>query len=1091
MGEVQVDDLLFDELGKICRVIKISTIQQRDCYQLIFDDGSQIVCDDVHRWAILPPSVLEAQMRKDPDRMARRRYNRESRSTGKRPDLALRNSEIAAKHRHNLVEPWDGAVVVETSQIDVSGRKPAIPVINPLEMPCTILPIHPYVFGAWLGDGASASGGITCDERYPFVIEQITACGHSVNKWSQINAYGIADLTCRLRRLGVLRNKHIPMIYLRAGISQRQELLAGIIDTDGTVNKDGTCELVSVCEGLAHDYYELIVSLGFKATFKKKKTTCQTGAVGEAYRIMWSGKNTPIRDPRKKARLPVKNRSTICRRYIVSVNPVNSVPTKCIAVDSGSNLYLAGTSMIPTHNTDCLIAGALRYIGFKNYKSIIFRRTFPQLQEIIDRCFAQYPGLGGQYKSTEHRWYFPSGATIQLGHMQHENDKYNWQGKEFQNCNFDELTQFSESQYLYLFSRCRTTDPNIPTTFMSTTNPGGVGHYWVKQRFVSNCPPGQTYIDPETGLSRVFIPGTLADNPSLLENDPGYVIRLEALPEIEKMRLLHGIWDAFEGQVFTELSARVHSIKPFDPPPEWYKFMVFDWGYSSPFSCGWYAVDFDGVLYRYREWYGTKGKRKIYGEKEGGYNAGLKMSNEEIATGILDREKNEKISARIADPAIWSKRPLKGGGHGPPIVEDFANAGIFFIKADNDRVHGKSQVHKRFKVEEELDPETGEIVNEHAMFYACEDQEHFWRCMPEMREDENNPEDVDDSGEDHCLHGDTLVFTDRGHVPIRQLVGTEGKVLTVDGKWTRYRDCRKTRKNADLVTLIFSDGRHITCTPEHKILTIDGIWLESRDFMDEFGYDSIPISSKEVSCKPNLLAGKSKSLMASVIIYADTIFSGRVSGCIGLFGNTIMELSRKVHSFITRTIIDPIIRLIIWNSRIGGITNLIMPNRITMMLGLNPCTAGPRNGMEVMQEENGIASISRNTSELYLTERWKRIVRNVAINIWQAIQREINQNSAQGNVRPVRCVSVDPAERDDVYCLVAEDTHSFAVEDGLIVHNCYDELRYACMFRSIAPKKIHRIPEGSFAAERSRLIRAKKYAARHGVSLERAYTRIR
>src|SRR3990172_848697 len=105
--------------------------------------------------------------------------------------------------------------------------------------------------------------------------------------------------------------------------------------------------------------------------------------------------------------------------------------------------------------TDCLIAAATRYIEHQDYKGLILRRTFPQLQEIIDRCFQRYPELGGVYRSTEHRWYFPSGATISLGHMQHENDMYNYQGKEFQFIGTDELTHFTEKQYLYMFSRCR------------------------------------------------------------------------------------------------------------------------------------------------------------------------------------------------------------------------------------------------------------------------------------------------------------------------------------------------------------------------------------------------------------------------------------------------------------------------------------------------------------------------------------------------------------------------------------------------------------------------------------------------------------
>jgi hypothetical protein len=149
------------------------------------------------------------------------------------------------------------------------------------------------------------------------------------------------------------------------------------------------------------------------------------------------------------------------------------------------------------------------------------------------------------------------------------------------------------------------------------------------------------------------------------------------------------------------------------------------------------------------------------------------------------------------------------------------------------------------------------------------------------------------------------------------------------------------------------------------------------------------------------------------------------------------------------------------------------------------------SGMAVMQGESGTASISKNTFGPYSLARWQRAALNVAISTWSQNRFSRNRGSAQGVARPVRCVSVEPAGRSDVYCLVADGTHCFAVEGGLIVHNCYDEFRYMCMARPIRPKKVERIPAGSFMAERNRLIRAKQYAKRHGVSVDAAYSRVR
>jgi hypothetical protein len=398
--------------------------------------------------------------------------------------------------------------------------------------------------------------------------------------------------------------------------------------------------------------------------------------------------------------------------------------------------------------TDCLVAGITRDIQHPRYRGLLCRRTYPQLQEIIDRCWRLYPQMGGAFRATEKRWHFPSGSCIALGHMQHEQDKHNYQGSEYHKIGIDELTQFSESQYTYLFSRLRTTDSEIVPQIISTTNPGGIGHNWVRERFVAITEPGRTFIDARTGLSRVFVPGAIEDNPTLLLNDPGYLARLEALPELERLRLRYGIWDAFSGQVFTELSQRTHGCEPFDIPPDWERFCVLDWGYAKPFSVGWYALDYDGVLYRYREWYGCTREEK---DDLQGADVGLKMQAWEVGRGIIEREKGEKIRQRIADPSIWHPRPegRRREAHGITIHEDMTSQGVYFLKADNNRTHGKQQVHKRLKPMEDIDPDTGEIISEQPMLRIFNTCKGFWRAFPAIREDPKNVEDVDTDQEDH------------------------------------------------------------------------------------------------------------------------------------------------------------------------------------------------------------------------------------------------------------------------------------------------------------------------------------------------------
>lgn len=408
--------------------------------------------------------------------------------------------------------------------------------------------------------------------------------------------------------------------------------------------------------------------------------------------------------------------------------------------------------------TDCLIMEALRHVSFPTYSGILFRRTFPQLQEIVDRCWRWYPLVGGQYRATEHRWYFPSGGKITLSHMQHADDRYNHQGKEYHFAGFDELTQFSQDQYLYIFSRVRGVNPEIPLRVRATTNPGGIGHAWVKERFVDIAPPGQTWIDPNTGLSRAFIPAKVTDNPALVEADPGYIKRLEALPEVERKRLRDGDWESFEGQVFIELSQRVHGCNPFEIPPDWPKYMAFDWGFARPWAALYMAVDFDNTIYIYRE---------IYGCKPGAINVGVRQTNDEICDMIRNTEK-EKISVRVADPACWSPTMRANKIIGPSFQEDASKHGLFFLKADNDRIRGKQQLHQRLQMEAETDIHTGEVKREWPRMVVFNTCVNWWKTMMEIRESPKDPEDVDTDQEDHLYDVTRYLCMSRPVTPRRK-----------------------------------------------------------------------------------------------------------------------------------------------------------------------------------------------------------------------------------------------------------------------------------------------------------------------------------
>ena len=227
--------------------------------------------------------------------------------------------------------------------------------------------------------------------------------------------------------------------------------------------------------------------------------------------------------------------------------------------------------------SDSLLIETLRYAHVPGYAAIILRRTYPQLSQaggLIPRSH-ELLHTRAHWSGERRRWTFPSGATLEFGHLQHEDDKYNYQGSAFAFIGFDELTQFTLEQYLYLFSRARTTAtlPNggaIPVRVRATTNPGGEGHEWVMDRWGAwlreprRVQSGQVLwykpvndVDTEVppndpkAMSRQFIAANVYDNPTLLQNDPGYIQRLEALPLIERARLLAGDWQIRpQGNVF-------------------------------------------------------------------------------------------------------------------------------------------------------------------------------------------------------------------------------------------------------------------------------------------------------------------------------------------------------------------------------------------------------------------------------------------------------------------------------------------------------------------------------------------------------------
>lgn len=402
--------------------------------------------------------------------------------------------------------------------------------------------------------------------------------------------------------------------------------------------------------------------------------------------------------------------------------------------------------------SDALLAEALRQVHIPHYRAIIFRKTYPQLSELIDRSRAIYsPAFPrARYNQTEHCWTFPSGAKIYFGSMQYTKDRINYQGKRYDFIAFDELTHFTWDEYSYMFSRNRPSGPGTRVYMRASTNPGGIGHGWVKDRFITIAPPLTPVVDAyevpdpsgkliQLSRRRIFVPSTVFDNQKLLDNDPSYLANLAMLPEAERNALLYGSWDSFDGQVFREWRNNpqhyddqrwTHVIDPFPIPKHWRIYRGFDFGYAKPFAVGWFAVDEDGRIYHIKEYYGCNGMP----------NTGVKLNPIEIAAGIRQMEAEDpmlkgKQIVGIADPSIFDESRGESVARMMQRPPNF----IYWQGGDNTRLAGKMQFHYRLTFDSDGLP----------MFQVFNTCKHFIRTIPTLVYDESKVEDINTEQEDH------------------------------------------------------------------------------------------------------------------------------------------------------------------------------------------------------------------------------------------------------------------------------------------------------------------------------------------------------
>lgn len=357
------------------------------------------------------------------------------------------------------------------------------------------------------------------------------------------------------------------------------------------------------------------------------------------------------------------------------------------------------------------------YPTLKDRQVVKFKNEMPEwlgeLREFRDEGFAYH--IDQKY----------GGALILLRNL---DDPSKYASTEFAAELVEELTKDPQETFEDLRFRLRY--PGIPDVkFVGATNPGGIGHAWVKKFFIQPDPE-----DPDREQDRVFfIPATVYDNKF---TQPGYIEQLKSLPEQKRKAFLEGSWDIFAGQAFSEWSNITHVVKPFEVPKDWKRYISMDWGSNKPFSVGWFAVDYDDHTYLYRELYMNAMK---FEDKFGAPLTAKRLAR--VILGI-NKKSGENYEYMTADPSMWNKILLGGKSAddtGESYAEIMMEEGLNMVKGDNDRVNGMAKFREMLSVGTDGRPRL-------QVFESCYDT---IRTVPALIYDAHRVEDIDTDSEDH------------------------------------------------------------------------------------------------------------------------------------------------------------------------------------------------------------------------------------------------------------------------------------------------------------------------------------------------------
>ena len=772
-GEVKVGDCITNPDGGGSQfILGVFPQGEMDMYRVRFDDGAEVFAGLEHYWAYKCANRLRPNTKKSSQR-------------------EFLKSLGYGFHQHRFSKLRVGTTADMVADLNVSGNhNPRIPLTDPVLFTVNgrIGSVDPYLIGLMLGDGSFGRSGWQMTVGDQEIADYLISIGFYPSGSAKVSngvlkgwylptsddsakkvalsskAFGWALRHGLSRKVGAA--KFIPGYVFTANVEYRLAVLQGLLDSDGYVDDRGHIEFTNVSEHLVRGVADLVRSFGGKATVSEPIIGSYRNDLGERvecqeYRRVYIQSDLAsyfFRLQRKSSRCVDRwNGGHENMRKVISIEYSHREEATCIKVSSPHGLYITDEYIV-THNTDCAIGkqivGGMTH-GY-NWNGLFLRKNFKHFNDLrrrVDNLIMEgLPAerVGGDHQTNTIKFF--NGARVLMTAIERSEQLDFFQGQALTLICIEEACQFPFiDEMIDKLKGCLRSAAGVPCQMFLTGNPGGPGHSQIKNRFINPAPGGGVPImDGED--TAMFIPSNVVDNVILCKNDPKYVGRLRSIKD-ESLRKawLEGDWNVVLGGFFDDVWDQHKNVVPrFKPPKHWPRLCGMDWGTARPFSVGWFAVaDGErvpgvdvviprGAIVMYDEWYGcTKGE----------INTGLRLTSSQVAAGILERERARGedllIFDRVADTSIFDE------DDGPSIGERFAQAGVVWRKSDKRRIPGWENMRDMLRGVTEEDAEGRQSYT--PMFYVTDNCRYMIDLLPTMQRDENNWDDMDSDGPDHCI----------------------------------------------------------------------------------------------------------------------------------------------------------------------------------------------------------------------------------------------------------------------------------------------------------------------------------------------------